>query len=78
MRGNKIRPKKPREEILMNHFVILADEIPIIMAIAIVIGATLIGSILVVAVRLSEPLPKAAIVALILALSGRAMVLQGL
>ena len=62
----------------MNHFVILADEIPIIMAIAIVIGATLIGSILVVAVRLSEPVPKAAIVALILALSGWVMVLQGL
>ncbi len=78
MPGNKIRPKRPREEILMNHFVILADEIPIIMAIAIVIGATLIGSILVVAVRLSEPVPKAAIVALILALSGWAMVLQGL
>ena len=78
MPGNKIRPKRPREEILMNHFVILADEIPIIMAIAIVIGATLIGSILVVAVRLSEPVPKAAIVALILALSGWAMVLQSL
>ena len=62
----------------MNHFVMLAGEIPILMAVAIVIGATLIGSILVVAVRLSEPVPKAAIVALILALSGWAMVLQGL
>ena len=78
MRGNKIRSKRSREEILMNHFVTLANEIPVIMAIAIVIGGTLIGSILVVTIKLSEPASKVAIVALILALSGWAMVFQGL
>ena len=62
----------------MSHFFALAGEIPIIMAIASVIVATMVTSFLAVAVRLSEPVPRIAIVAFLMALSGWALVLQGL
>lgn len=62
----------------MNHFSTLANEIPIIMAIATVIVATMVTSFLAVVVRLLEPVHRAAIVASLMALSGWAMVLQGL
>ena len=62
----------------MSHFFTLADEIPIIMAIASVIVVTMVTSFLAVMVRLLEPVPRIAIVAFLLALSGWAMVLQEL
>ena len=60
----------------MVYFFTLADQIPIIMAIASMITATIIASFLVVLVRLLEPVPRIAIVAFLMALSGWAMVLQ--
>ena len=60
----------------MNDFFTLADQIPIPMAIASVIIATIVASFLVVLVRLLEPIPRIAIVAFLMALSGWAMVLQ--
>ena len=60
----------------MNDFFTLADQIPIIMAIASVIIATIVASFLVVLVRLLEPVPRIAIVAFLMAVSGWAMVLQ--
>ena len=60
----------------MNDFFTLADQIPIIMAIASVIIAAIVASFLVVLVRLLEPVPRIAIVAFLMAVSGWAMVLQ--
>jgi hypothetical protein len=62
----------------MSHFFTLANEIPIIMAIATVIIATMFTSLLAVVVRLIEPIPRVAIVAFLMALRGWAIVLQGL
>ena len=62
----------------MSHFFTLANEIPIIMAIATVIIATMATSFLAVVVRLIEPIHRVAIVAFLMALSGWAIVLQGL
>ncbi len=60
----------------MNDFLTLADRIPIPTVIASVIVATVVASFLVALVRLLESIPKIAIVAFLMALSGWAMVLQ--
>ena len=62
----------------MSHFFTLANEIPIIMAIATLIIATMFTSFLAVVVRLIEPIHRVTIVAFLIALSGWAIVLQEL
>jgi hypothetical protein len=60
----------------MQHFLDLADKIPLIMAPAMVIAATIIVSVLVLFLRLIEPASKAMIVALMLAMSGWAVMMR--
>jgi hypothetical protein len=65
------------EELKMQQLLTLADEIPWIMAPAIVIAVTAAISVLVAVVRLLEPAFKVMLVAIILALSAGAMVMSG-
>ena len=65
------------EELKMQQLLTLADEIPWIMAPAIVIAVTAAISVLVAVVRLLEPASKVMLVAIILALSAGAMVMTG-
>ena len=65
------------EKLKMQQLLTLADEIPWIMAPAIVIAATAAISVLVAAIRLLEPASKIMLVAIMLALSAGAMVLSG-
>jgi hypothetical protein len=74
--SSKFKPERPQGGKSMNDFFTLADQIPIPMAMASVIIATIVASFLVVLVRLLESIPKIAIVAFLMALSGWAMVLQ--
>jgi hypothetical protein len=60
----------------MQHFLDLADKSPLIMAPAMVIAATIIVSVLVLFLRLIEPASKAMIVALMLAMSGWAVMMR--
>jgi len=61
----------------MQQLLTLADEIPWIMAPAIVVAVTAAISVLVAVVRLLEPASKVMLVAIILALSAGAMVMSG-
>ena len=61
----------------MQQLLTLADEIPWIMAPAILIAVTASISVLVAVVRLLEPASKVMLVAIILALSAGAMVMIG-
>ena len=61
----------------MQQLLTLADEIPWIMAPAIVVAVTAAISVLVAVVRLLEPASKLMLVAIILALSAGAMVMSG-
>ncbi len=61
----------------MQQLLTLADEIPWIMAPAIVIAVTAAISVLVAVVRLLEPASKVMLVAIMLALSAGAMVMSG-
>jgi hypothetical protein len=65
------------EELKMQQLLMLADEIPWIMAPAIVIAVTAAISVLVAVVRLLEPASKVMLVAIILALSAGVMVMSG-
>ena len=65
------------EELKMQQLLTLADEIPWIMAPAIVIAVMAAISVLVAVVRLLEPASKLMLVAIILALSAGAMVMSG-
>ena len=65
------------EGLKMQHLLTLADEIPWIMAPAVVIAATVAISVLAAAIRLLEPASKVMLVAIMLALSGGAMVMSG-
>jgi hypothetical protein len=60
----------------MPHFLEIADKIPWVMAPAIVIIATVVISVLVVMIRLLEPASKAMIVAMMLAMSGWAILMR--
>jgi hypothetical protein len=60
----------------MQHLLTLADEIPWIMAPAIVIAATTAISAFVAAIKLLEPASKAMLVAIMLALCAGAMLLR--
>jgi hypothetical protein len=62
----------------MPHFLEIADKIPWVMAPAIVIIATFVISMLVVMIRLLEPASKAMIVAMMLAMSGYAILMRAL
>ena len=62
----------------MEQFLALADKIPWVMAPAIVIAASVIIAVLVVVNRLLAPASKAMLVAVMLALSAWAMVLQAI
>jgi len=61
----------------MQQLLTLADEIPWIMAPALVIAVTAAISVLVAVVRLLEPASNVMLVAIMLALSAGAMVLSG-
>jgi hypothetical protein len=65
------------EGLKMQQLLTLADEIPWIMAPAVVIAAMVAISVLVAAIRLLEPASKVMLVAIMLALSGGAMVMSG-
>ncbi len=60
----------------MQHLLEIADKIPWVMAPAIVIFATIVISVLIVFIRLLEPALKAIIVAMMLAMSGWAVMMQ--
>ena len=60
----------------MPQFLEIADKIPWVMAPAIVIIATIVISGLVVLIRLLEPASKAMIVAMMLAMSGWAVMIR--
>jgi hypothetical protein len=60
----------------MQHLLDIADKIPWIMAPAMVIAATIIISVLIVLIRLLEPASKAMIVAVMLAMSGWAVMMR--
>jgi len=62
----------------MQQFLALADKIPWIVAPAIVIAASVIIAVLVVVNRLLAPASKAMLVALMLALSAWAMVMNAI
>ena len=62
----------------MQQFLVLADKIPWLVAPAIVIAASVIIAALVVVNRLLAPASKALLVAVMLALSGWAMVMQAI
>jgi hypothetical protein len=60
----------------MQHLLEIADKIPWVMAPAIVIFATIVISVLIVFIRLLEPALKAMIVAMMLAMSGWAVMMR--
>ena len=60
----------------MQHLLEIADKIPWVMAPAVVIAATIVISVLIVLRRLLEPASKALIVAMTLAISGWAVMMQ--
>ena len=60
----------------MPQFLEIADKIPWVMAPAIVIFATIVISGLIVLIRLLEPASKAMIVAVMLAMSGWAVMMR--
>ncbi len=60
----------------MQPFLEIADKIPWVMAPAIVIFATIVISVLIVLIRLLEPASKAMIVAVMLAMSGWAVMMR--
>jgi hypothetical protein len=62
----------------MQQFLTLADKIPWVMAPAIVIAASVIIAVLVVVHRLLAPASKVMLVAVMLALSAWAMVMQAI
>ncbi len=65
------------EGLKMQQLLTLADEIPWIMAPALVIAVTAAISVLVVVVRLLEPASKVMLVGIMLALSAGAIVMSG-
>ena len=60
----------------MQHLLEIADKIPWVMAPAIVMFATIVISVLIVFIRLLEPALKAMIVAMMLAMSGWAVMMR--
>ncbi len=60
----------------MQPFLEIADKIPWVMAPAIVIFATIVISVLIVLIRLLGPASKAMLVAMMLAMSGWAVILR--
>jgi len=60
----------------MPQFLEIADKIPWVMAPAIVIIATIVISVLIVLIRLLGPASKAMLVAMMLAMSGWAVILR--
>ena len=60
----------------MHHLLDIADKIPWVMAPALVIFATVLISALIVFIRLLEPALKAMIVAMMLAMSGWAVMMR--
>lgn len=60
----------------MHHLLDIADKIPWVMAPALVIFATVLISALIVFIRLLEPALKALIVAMMLAMSGWAVMMR--
>ena len=60
----------------MQHLLEIADKIPWVMAPAIVIFVTIVISVLIVLIRLLEPASKAMIVAMMLAMSGWAVMMR--
>jgi hypothetical protein len=60
----------------MQHLLEIADKIPWVMVPAIVILATIAISVLIVFIRLLEPASKAMIVAVMLAMSGWAVMMR--
>lgn len=60
----------------MQHLLEIADKIPWVMVPAIVILATIVISVLIVLIRLLEPASKAMIVAVMLAMSGWAVMMR--
>jgi len=60
----------------MQHLLEIADKIPLVMAPAIVILATIVISVLIVLIRLLEPASKAMLVALMLAMSAWAVMMR--
>jgi hypothetical protein len=60
----------------MQPFLEIADKIPWVMAPAIVIIATIVISVLIVLIRLLGPASKAMLVAMMLAMSGWAVILR--
>jgi hypothetical protein len=60
----------------MQHLLELADKIPLIMALATVIAATIIISVSTLFFRIIQPASKAMIVAVLLAMSGWAVMIQ--
>jgi hypothetical protein len=65
------------EKLKMQQLLTLADEIPWIMAPAIVIAATVAISVLVAVIRLLGPASKVMLVAIMMALSAAAIVMCG-
>ncbi|MDH3884347.1 MAG: hypothetical protein OET63_09040 [Desulfobacterales bacterium] len=60
----------------MQHLLEIADKIPLVMAPAMVILATLVISVLIILIRLLEPASKAMLVAVMLAMSGWAFMMR--
>ena len=60
----------------MQHLLEIADKIPLLMAPAIVIFATLVISVVIVSIRLLEPALKAMFIAVALAMSGWAVMMR--
>jgi hypothetical protein len=60
----------------MQHLLELEDKIPLIMALATVIAATIIISVSTLFFRIIQPASKAMIVAVLLAMSGWAVMIQ--
>jgi drug/metabolite transporter (DMT)-like permease len=60
----------------MQNLLEIADKIPLVMAPAIVILATIVISVLTVLIRLLEPASKAMLIAVMLAMSGWAFMMR--
>ena len=60
----------------MQYLLEIADKIPLVMAPAIVILATIVISVLIILIRLLEPASKAMLVAVMLAMSGWAFMMR--
>ena len=72
-----IGPTQSYEELKMQQLLTLADEIPWIMAPALVIAVTAAISVSVAVVRLLEPASNVMLISIMLALSAGAMVMSG-